>query len=72
MQQQGSSDSLYEQELKANPHFAEFVKKVKLKLVGTKLMPKETQNGHATDASLNAEDAISNEEDAGGLAEPEL
>jgi hypothetical protein len=41
---------------------------MELKVTGTK----EIQNGHAANASLYAEDANSNEEDSGELAEPEL
>ncbi|MDR2584157.1 MAG: hypothetical protein LBC75_11810 [Fibromonadaceae bacterium] len=33
---------------------------------------KESQNGYAADDSLNAENANSNEENSGELAEPEL
>ena len=48
-----------------------------LKLAGTKFVgetqnKKETQNGHAADDSLDAENANPDEEDSGELAEPEL
>jgi hypothetical protein len=58
----------FEKDLKQNPCFADFVKYMELKVTGTK----EIQNGHAADDSLNAEDANSDEEDSGELAEPEL
>jgi hypothetical protein len=46
---------------------------MELKLTGTKFTGiKETQNGHAANDSLNAENANSNEEDSGEFAEPEL
>ncbi|MCL2100970.1 MAG: hypothetical protein FWH22_04580 [Fibromonadales bacterium] len=63
--------------MKENPHFADFVKYMGLKLAGTKFVgetqnKKETQNGHAADDSLDAENANPDEEDSGELAEPEL
>jgi hypothetical protein len=61
--------SPFEKDLKENPHLADFVKYMGLKLVGIK---KEVKNGHAANASLNAENADSNAEDTGELAEPEL
>jgi hypothetical protein len=51
--------------LKENPNFADFVKYMGLKLLGTKLLEKEVQNGHAADDSLDAEDAEPDEEDPG-------
>jgi hypothetical protein len=36
-----------------------------LKLLGTKLVEKEVQNGHATDDALDAEDAEPDEEEPG-------
>jgi hypothetical protein len=73
------SGSPFENELKENPHFADFVKYMGLKLVGTKFTGvkeaqniKETENGHAADDSLNAEDANPDEEDPGDLGDPEL
>jgi hypothetical protein len=63
------SFSFFEKDLKENSHLADFVKYMGLKLVGIK---KEVKNGYATNASLNAEDANSNAEDSGELAEPEL
>jgi len=62
------SGSIYEKDLKENSHFADFVKYMELKLVGIK----ESQNGHAADDSLNAENANPNEENPGEFAEPEL
>jgi hypothetical protein len=64
-----SSFSFFEKDLKENSHLADFVKYMGLKLVGIK---KETKNGYAANASLNAEDANSNAEDSGELAEPEF
>jgi hypothetical protein len=61
--------SPFEKDLRDNPHLADFVKYMGLKLVGIK---KEAKNGYAADVSLNAEDANSNAEDTGELAEPEL
>jgi hypothetical protein len=66
---QQPSTSPFEKDLKENPHLADFVKYMGLKLVGIK---KEVQNGHAANASLNAENADSNAEESGELAEPEL
>jgi len=62
------SGSIFEKDLKENSHFADFVKYMELKLVGIK----ESKNGHAANDSLNAENANSNEENTGELAESEL
>ncbi|MCL2207999.1 MAG: hypothetical protein FWB90_07915 [Fibromonadales bacterium] len=56
--------------MKENPQFADFVKYMGLKLVGTKFVgiaqnTKETENGHAANDSLDAEDASADEEDSG-------
>jgi hypothetical protein len=59
------SNSPFEKELKENPNFADFVKYMGLKLLGTKLLEKEVQNGHAADDSLDAEDAEPDEEEPG-------
>ncbi|MDR3002443.1 MAG: hypothetical protein LBU89_14435 [Fibromonadaceae bacterium] len=70
-----TSGSPFEKDLKENPHFADFVKYMGLKLAGTKFVgktQKETQNGHAADDSLDAENANSDDEDSGEFAEPEL
>jgi hypothetical protein len=66
---QQPQQSPFEKDLKENSHLADFVKYMGLKLVGIK---KETKNGYAANASLNAENADSNAEDTGELAEPEL
>jgi len=73
------SGSIFEKDLKENSHFADFVKYMELKLAGIKPIGinekqniKESQNGHAADDSLNAENANPNEENSGEFAEPEL
>jgi hypothetical protein len=73
------SGSIYEKDLKENPHFADFVKYMELKLAGIKPIginekqnTKEMQNGYAADDSLNAENANTNEEISGEFAESEL
>jgi len=73
------SGSIFEKDLKENPHFADFVKYMELKVAGTKSIGinekqniKENQNGYAADDSLNAENANSNEENPGEFAESEL
>jgi hypothetical protein len=73
------SGSIFEKDLKENPHFADFVKYMELKLAGIKPIGtkekqniKESQNGYAADDSLNAENANANEENPGEFAESEL
>jgi hypothetical protein len=66
---QAPSESVFEKDLKENPCFADFVKFMGLKLVGIK---QETKNGHAANATLNAENAEPNEENSREFAEPEL
>jgi len=72
-EQPPASASTFENVLKNNPHFADFVKYMGLKVTGTKFVGiEEKENGHATDDSLNAENASADEEDSGESREPEL
>ncbi|GHV17048.1 hypothetical protein AGMMS49938_17590 [Fibrobacterales bacterium] len=62
-------ESPYEQELKENPIFADFVKRFNLKFMYQR---QRIDNGYAKNDSGNAENAVPDEEDSRELAESEL